>query len=251
MLFTILKGLALATGLFSLGSTPFITEGSAAAPVSPVAETVAASAAEQDAAQDSEQTPADREAAAEAAVQAIEDEAGHDLVNIEFDGDSVVLRQLDTFDQQNDQEAFTKITDALSALGYTQISAVAAPVVFEQEEFQLTEEERQKVAEQTVQAIEDEAGHDLVNIEFDGDSVVLRPVESFDEVNDQDYFSEIMESLRALGYENVAAVGKPLYIEQPEFPELDPSILEAEENVDVEALVLPEVDPAFSHVIRA
>lgn len=111
--------------------------------------------------------------------------------------------------------------------------------------------DREAAAEAAIQAIEDEAGHDLVNVEFKDDYVVLRPVESFDEENDQEYFSEIMASLRALGYENIAAVGKPVYVENPEIDPAEVEALEAEEDVDVQALALPEVDPAFSHVIRA
>ncbi|KQB83338.1 hypothetical protein [Corynebacterium oculi] len=111
--------------------------------------------------------------------------------------------------------------------------------------------DREAAAEAAIQAIEDEAGHDLVNVEFKDDYVVLRPAESFDEENDQEYFSEIMASLRALGYENIAAVGKPVYVENPEIDPAEVEALEAEEDVDVQALALPEVDPAFSHVIRA
>lgn len=239
MILTILKGLALATGLFGLGA------GSVATTDAPAAETVIANPA-------AEQETAGRETAAEAAVQAIEDEAGHNLVDVEFDGDAVVLRQVSEFDAEADQEFFEQITAALGALGYEKISAVAAPVVLDLEEFQLTAEEREKAAESAVQTIEDEAGHDLVNIEFKEDSVVLRPVDSFDEQNDQEYFGEIMKALRTLGYENIAAVSKPLYVEQPEF---DLSTLETAETEEAEetaeTVALPEVDPEFSHVIRA
>ena len=133
--------------------------------------------------------------------------------------------------------------------GAAAVDATGDPIVLDLEEFQLTGKEREQVAESSVQTIEDKAGHDLVNIEFNDDTVVLRPVESFDEQNDQKYFSEIVDALKTLGYENIAAVGKPVYVEQA--PEYDLESLTAEKDIHVEAVALPEVDPAFSHVIRA
>ncbi|KQB83471.1 hypothetical protein [Corynebacterium lowii] len=109
--------------------------------------------------------------------------------------------------------------------------------------------DREAAAEKAVSAIEEKAGHDLVNLDFDGDAVVVRPVESFDEEADQDAMSEIFDALAAVGYQNISAVGKPLSFE---LPEVDPSTLvNSEENESVEAIALPEIDPEFSHVIKA
>lgn len=141
------------------------------------------------------------------------------------------------------------VAAAAADQGAAAVDATGDPIVLDLEEFQLTGKEREQVAESSVKTIEDKAGHDLVNIEFNDDTVVLRPVESFDEQNDQEYFSEIMDALKTLGYENIAAVGKPVYVEQA--PEFDLESLTAEKDIDIEAVALPEVDPTFSHVIRA
>ncbi|MBC3185838.1 hypothetical protein H7347_04500 [Corynebacterium sp. zg-331] len=138
----------------------------------------------------------------------------------------------------------------LFSLGGTPFSSSEAPVAETVAASEATDqgaEDRQAAAEASVQAIEDEAGHDLVSVEFDGDSVVLRQVDSFDEQADQGAFAQITEALKALGYEKISTVGKPLYAEKPE---LDLSTL-VDEDTEVEAAALPAIDPAFSRVIRA
>lgn len=137
------------------------------------------------------------------------------------------------------------LTSGLLLGGAPFLSGTMAP----QETVVTTAEDREAAAEAAVQTIEDKVGHDLVNIEFNDGTVVLRPVESFDEINDQDAFAEITAALQALGYEKIAAVGKPVYVE--EAPEFDLDSLTAEKDIDIEAVALPEVDPEFSHVIRA
>ncbi|MGV0360355.1 hypothetical protein, partial [Corynebacterium mastitidis] len=44
----------------------------------------------------------------------------------------------------------------------------------------------------------------------------------------------IMDALKTLGYENIAAVGKPVYVEQA--PEFDLESLTAEKDIDIEGV---------------
>ncbi|MCZ9309608.1 hypothetical protein ACUY3K_04690 [Corynebacterium uberis] len=95
-----------------------------------------------------------------------------------------------------------------------QEAAAPSPAVVDNSHGQI----QQQRAEEAIAAIEAEAGHPLVSVRYDGEFPVISLLDSFDEDADQDYFHRIVDALKAAGYAEVAALGKPVYA-TPEGPE--------------------------------
>lgn len=125
-----ISALSLAASLL-VGGAPAMSSELPELPEAP-AQSVEASAAEAPADGVQQNLIGGKKSAALAAIQEIEDAQGHDLVNLEFDEDGgVLVRPVDTFDEEADAEAMTKIFRTLRELNFESISAVGKPLYVE------------------------------------------------------------------------------------------------------------------------